>query len=182
MTQTAKTKETNANINGATAKKNAVAPAVSTVEMPEMPLTDNEIIVCTAQIPNMTYKDHKTGDMYTWQAVGDAEEISFSVLRDMYRNYDSYIKNLWITFDDERVVKKFRLERLYGNYKLLMSDKFYVKSNMQKIKEIIKEMPRGILETAILKVKSFITDGKISDLKVIRELERQFHVDLINLV
>jgi len=145
-------------------------------------LKDNDIIECISQIPNLSYKDNKTGDMYRWDNVGDVEEISFGVLKDIYRNHNSYIKNLYFIFSDERVIKHFRMERIYEKYLGLLSKDVYTRDNINTIQENIKALPKGIINTILNKVKSLVTNGEISDIQVIRSLEKIFDIDLIYLL
>lgn len=145
-------------------------------------LKDDDIIECISQIPNLSYKDNKTGDMYRWDNVGDIEEISFGVLKDIYRNHNSYIKNLYFIFSDERVIKHFRMERIYEKYLGLLSKDIYTRDNINTIQENVKALPKGIINTVLNKVKSLVINGEISDIQVIRSLEKIFDIDLIYLL
>lgn len=148
----------------------------------EKPLQDSDLIECVAQIPNLSYEDKKTGDFYRWDKVGDVEEIRFDVLKDMFRSANSYIKYFLFTFSDKRVIKHFRVENLYDNYQKLILEESYTRDGIKDIQEILPTLPKGLINTIITKVKALVVDEKITDVQVIRSLEKMFDIDLIYLL
>lgn len=147
------------------------------------PLRDDDEITIVSLIPNVSYKDAKNNDFYEWDEVGHEESMTYSSLKDMNRNHKSYFKELWLKPKDERVVKAFGLESIYKTYADLMSGEIYVSSNMDLIKEKFDALPpRGIKATVVTKIKSMVVSGEISDVKVVRNLERILQIDLFDLL
>ena len=144
-------------------------------------LTDEDEIELESLIPNVSYKDVKNNDFYEWDKVGHTETMRYRDLKDMNRNHKTYFKDLWLKPLDERVIKSFGLASSYKNYNDLINPVFYSRDNLTEIKEKIDTLPpKGIKFTIITKVKSMIELGKITDVKVVRELERMFNIDLID--
>lgn len=146
------------------------------------PLEDDDEITVVSLIPNVTYKDFKNGDYYEWQEVGHEEIMTFAVLKDMNRNYKTYLKDMWVKPLDQRVIDKFGLTKSYLNYEYLMDENSYTRKDISEIVQKLSELPSGIKNTIINKIKSLVSEGKVADVKIIKELEKTFDVDLIELL
>lgn len=159
---------------------------VNTVEVAaenNSPLKDDDEIIVVSLIPNVSYKDAKNNDFYEWNEVGHEESMRFSALKDMHRNHKSYFNELWLNPTDKRVVKAFGLESTYKNYSDLMDGNFYIVENIDEIKNKIENLPpRGIKGTVVTKIKDMIVSGEITDIKVVKHLERILQVDLFDLL
>lgn len=146
-------------------------------------LKDDEEIIVKSLIPNVSYKDVKNNDFYEWNEVGHEEPMTYSVLKDMNRNHKSYFKDLWLKPQDKRVVKVFGLESTYKNYADLMVGDIYTMDNMNEIKEKFDALPsRGIKGTVVVKIKDMVANGEISDIRVVKNLERLLQIDLFDLL
>ena len=80
---------------------------------------------------------------------------------------------------DNRVVKKFGLEPTYRDYDFLMDASNYTKKNVQSICDAISATPNGLKFAICDKVKSMVVDGDVTDVYVIKELEKQLKINLI---
>ena len=54
------------------------------------PLEDSDEIEVVSLVPNVSYKDSKTFDMYEWKEVGHIEYMTFDTLKNMWRNNKGY--------------------------------------------------------------------------------------------
>lgn len=143
-------------------------------------LEDSDEIKVISLVPNVSYKDSKTLDMYEWHEVGHVEYMTFDTLKNMWRNNKGYFKNLWLKPNDDRVINKFGLTKTFEKYEYLMDGSNYTKKNIVAICDAIKETPNGLKISICDKVKSLVIDGKVTDVFVIRELEKRLHIDLID--
>lgn len=143
------------------------------------PLMDSDEIEIISLVPNVSYKDSKTLDMYEWREVGHTEYMSFEILKNMWRNNKGYFKNLWLKPNDERVINKFGLKPTFEKYEYLMDGSNYTKKNISVICDAISKTPNGLKFAVCDKVKNLVISGDISDVKVIRELENRLKIDLI---
>lgn len=151
----------------------------TTVVKKEKELMDTDEIEVISLIPNVSYKDNKTGDMYEWENVGDTEFMFFGVLKEMRRGYKSYFNELWLKPLDSRVIKHFGLNKIYDKYEFLMDKAAYTRENITETCEGIIALPNGLKLTMFNKIKNFISNGEISDVNVIRTLERKLNIDLL---
>ena len=84
------------------------------------PLNDDDEIEIVSLVPNVSYKDSKTGDMYEWDVAGHVEPMTVDVLKNMWRNNKGYFKNMWLKPNDERLIKQFGLTKTFEKYEFLM--------------------------------------------------------------
>ena len=143
------------------------------------PLEDSDEIEVISLVPNVSYKDSKTLDMYEWNEVGHPEPMTFETLKNMWRNDKGYFKNLWLKPMDERVINKFGLTKTFEKYEYLMDASNYTRKNINAICDAIKSTPNGLKFSICNKVKSLVISGELVDVFVIRELEKRLKIDLL---
>lgn len=142
------------------------------------PLNDTDEIDVISLVPNVSYKDGKTLDMYEWDKVGHVESMDFGTLKNMWRNNKGYFKNMWLKPKDDRVINKFGLTKTFEKYEYLMDASNYTKKNIKAICEAISSTPNGLKFSICDKVKNLVVNGELTDIGVIRELEKRLKIDL----
>lgn len=143
------------------------------------PLLDSDEIEVISLVSNVTYKDSKTLDTYEWREVGHVEYMTFETLKNMWRNNKGYFKNLWLKPNDDRVINKFSLTKTFEKYEYLMDGSNYTKKNIGAICDAIKSTPNGLKWAICDKVKTLVINGEITNIFVIKELEKHLKIDLI---
>lgn len=143
------------------------------------PLEDSDEIEVVSLVPNVSYKDSKTLDMYEWHEVGHSEYMTFDTLKNLWRNNKGYFKNLWLKPMDDRVINKFGLTKTFDNHEYLMDGSNYTRKNIKSICDAIKSTPNGLKFAICDKVKSLVINGEVTDVSVIKELEKRLQIDLI---
>ena len=144
------------------------------------PLGDFDEIEVVSLIPNVSYKDSKTGDMYEWDEVGHVEYMTFETLKNMWKGYKGYFRNMWLKPKDDRVINKFGLTKTFEKYEYLKDISNYTKKNITDICEAISDTPNGLKMSICSKIKNMVINGEVSDVSVIRALERHLKIDLID--
>lgn len=144
------------------------------------PLNDFDEIEVVSLIPNISYKDSKTGDFYEWDEIGHIEYMTFDTLKNMWRGHKGYFRNMWLKPNDNRVINKFGLTKTFEKYESLMDKSSYTKKNIDAICEAIISAPNGLKAAIYDKVKNLVIDGDITDVSVIRKLENRLKIDLID--
>lgn len=144
------------------------------------PIEDSDEIKVVSLIDGVSYLDNRTGDMYEWENAGHVEYMTFETLKNMWRNSKTYFKDMWLKPDDERVIEKFGLTRIYEKYEYLMDKSNYTRENINKVIEIIsdKSTPNGMKFTACNYIVGLVDKEEISDISVIRTLEKNLNLDL----
>ena len=143
------------------------------------PLEDSDEIEVVSLVPNVSYKDSKTLDMYEWHEAGHSEYMTFDTLKNLWRNNKGYFKNLWLKPNDDRVINKFGLTKTFEKYEYLMKGSNYTKKNIKTICDAIAETPNGLKLAICDKVKNLVIDGEVTDVSVIKTLENRLKIDLI---
>ena len=146
------------------------------------PLVDTDEIAVVSVIPNVSYKDAKNNDFYSWSETDHTEYMTVAVIKDMWRNSKSYFKNMWLKPEDDRVIAMLGLKKTYDAYDLLMNPESYSKDNLKTIESKISILPTGLKETLIRKIKDMIVNGEISNAHVIKSMEKYLSVDLFYLL
>ena len=144
------------------------------------PLEDSDEIEVVSLVPNVSYKDSKTLDMYEWYEVGHSEYMTFDTLKNLWRNNKGYFKNLWLKPMDDRVINKFGLTKTFEKYEYLMDGSNYTKKNIDNICDAIKETPNDLKFAICNKVKSLVVNGEVSDASVIKTLENRLKINLLD--
>lgn len=155
---------------------------VKKVAEKEKPLDKDDVIEVIALIPNVSYKDKKYGDIYKWENAGEIVEMTFDVINYMHQNHKAYFKSMWIKPLDKRVIKKFGLEATYRDYDFLMDAANYTKENVVEICHSIRKTPQSLKFAICNKIKSFVSSGEVTNIHVLREIEKSLNIDLIPLI
>jgi len=143
-----------------------------------VPLSDSDEIEVTALIPNVSYKDSRSGDIYEWDEVGHVEYMTFETLKNMWRNHKGYFKNMCLKPNDERVIEKFGLRKTFENYEYLMDKKNYTSKNITNVCNAISETPNGMKFAICSKIKSMVQNKEVTDASVIKSLEKFLNIEL----
>lgn len=143
------------------------------------PLEKSDEIKVVSLVSNVSYKDRATGDMYEWDNAGHEEYMTVETLDNMWRNNKGYFNNLWLKPEDDRVIKRFSLAKKYEQYEYLIDGSNYTKKNIGEICKAIVATPIGLKISICDKIKSLVVGGEITDVSVIRELEKRLKIDLI---
>ena len=151
----------------------------STTKTVREELRDSDEIEVISLVPNVSYKDSKTLDMYEWDKVGHVENMTLETLKNMWRNNKGYFKNMWLKPNDDRVINKFGLSKTFEKYEYLMNASNYTRKNIKDICEAIIETPNGLKLAICDKVKSLVVNGNLTDVHVIKELEKRLKIELI---
>lgn len=154
----------------------------TTKEIMVEPLQDSDEIDVVSTIPNVSYKDSKTNDMYEWEEVGHVEPMTFETLKNMWRNNKGYFRNMWLKPLDERVIKQFGLTSTFEKYEYLMDESNYTRAKISEICEAISSAPNGMKFSVCSRVKALVCDGKITDYAVIKALEKELNMELSSLI
>ena len=145
-------------------------------------LDKDDVIEVVSLIPNISYKDKKYGDIYRWEKAGEIVEMTFDVINYMHQNHKTYFKSMWIKPLDKRVIKKFGLEATYRDYDFLMDASNYTRKNVKEICDSIRKTPQSLKFAICNKIKSLVSSGEISDIRILREIEKSLNIDLIPLI
>lgn len=154
-----------------------------TKEIKEEPLLDTDEVEVMAIVPNVTYFDKLTSDTYEWQNSGDIEVMTMEVLTRMRRNHRGYFDNMVLKPLDKRAIKKLGLERTYDKYDFFMDDSNYADDKIEELMDEMVKLRTNDMKIAVInKVKDMVSNGKITNIRVLRNIENRFGIDLISYI
>jgi len=146
-------------------------------------LNNDDEVEVVALIPNVSYYDKATGDRYEWENTGDIEYMTVDAIQRMRRNARGYFEDMCLKPNDERVIDKFGMKRYYEKHDYLMDVSNYTKDNITNILDEFSSLRSNSLKSSIVnKIKDMISNGELSDVMVIRAIEKRLDIDLISLL
>lgn len=143
-------------------------------------LSDSDMIEVESLIPNVVYEDSRTGNYYEWSEIGHCEDMTFDEVKNMHRKYKTYFNDMWLKPLDERVIKKLGLSRTYDKYNFLVDESNYTNDNIDEVLDGLSFAPASLKIAIVNRIKDMVADGTVSDIKVVRKLEKRLDIDLIS--
>lgn len=143
-------------------------------------LFDSDMIEVESLIPNVVYEDSRTGNYYEWSEIGHCEDMTFDEVKNMHRKYKTYFNDMWLKPLDERVIKKLGLSRTYDKYNFLVDESNYTNDNIDEVLDGLSSAPASLKIAIVNRIKDMVADGTVSDIKVVRKLEKRLDIDLIS--
>lgn len=189
----ARTATTNTSTASVTSAKKAEATAIAEEvknkeeeivkkEVKRERLSDRDEVGVESLIANISYKDSKTGDYYEWPSVGHVEYMTMDVIKNMWRNHKGYFRDMILRPLDERVIDELGLKRTYEKYEKLTDPSIYTRDNIDSVIKEIDAAPDTFKSGMIRRFFVFVSDGDISDIQVLRKIEKHYDIDLISLL
>lgn len=126
----------------------------------------------------LTYISPKTGMKVRWQETGDVEYMEFAELMTMKSARRGFLEQPLIVIDDEDVVEKLGLTKLYENMFDIDDIDSFFELSVTKMSEQLETMPRGIKTLVADKATKMIKDETLYDLRKIKLLEDKVRIDL----
>lgn len=143
-------------------------------------ISDLDVIEVASLIPNVVYEDNRTGNYYEWEEIGHCEDMTFDEVKNMHRKYKTYFNDMWLKPLDERVINKLGLSRTYDKYNFLVDESNYTNDNIDEVLDGLSSAPASLKIAIVNRIKDMVADGTVSDIKVVRKLEKRLDIDLIS--
>ena len=87
---------------------------------------------------------------------------------------------MWLKPLDERVIKKLGLSRTYEKYDFLVDESNYANDHIDEVLDGLSSAPASLKIAIVNRIKDMVADGTVSDIKVVRKLEKRLDIDLIS--
>lgn len=143
-------------------------------------LSDSDMIEVMSLIPNVVYEDNRTGNYYEWEEIGHCEDMTFDEVKNMHRKHKTYFNDMWLKPLDDRVIKKLGLSRTYDKYDFLVDESNYTNDHIDEVLDGLSSAPASLKIAIVNRIKDMVADGTVSDIKVVRKLEKRLDIDLIS--
>lgn len=144
---------------------------------------DDIIPVKSITFGGLTYKARSTNAIYRWPTIGSLEYMSISELNEMNNYKRAYLNKPLVILMDERAIKKFRLQKVYENVAQINNLKSLFKSDMTTIERTIDTaLDANMRDILISKVRQMIKNGTLTNINIIKLLEKKLQHDLADIV
>ena len=144
---------------------------------------DDIIPVKSITFGGLTYKARSTNAIYRWPTIGSLEYMTVSELNEMNNYKRAYLNKPLVILMDERAIKKFRLQKVYENVAQINNLKSLFKSDMSTIEKTIDmAIDANMRDILISKVRQMIKNGTLTNINIIKLLEKKLQHDLADIV
>ena len=144
---------------------------------------DDIIPVKSITFGGLTYKARSTNAIYRWNQIGAIEYMTVAELNEMNNYKRAYLNKPLVILMDERAIKKFRLQKVYENVAQINNLKSLFKSDMATIERTIDTaLDANMRDILISKVRQMIKNGTLTNINIIKLLEKKLQHDLADIV
>jgi len=157
---------------------------VVTTSAPAIPpaLTDDTKIIVKSLVPAVYYSCQTTFESFAWVEVGDEQEMTYKQLKIMKAKHPRYLTDRWLLPCNDLAVKKLGLKETFVN-KLERSEKtVFYGNDIKKGESLIKKLSESGKEEIKSEIEGYVKNGKIANVKMIRMLENQLGLELMQYV
>ena len=150
--------------------------------MAEQILTDDTKITVQALVINICYTCPITFETFNWMEVGDTQEMTYKQIRVMSVKHPRYFTEKWLKPLNDDVLEKLKLKKYFENNLSRGDLKLLFGNDVGAVEEMLTNLnPDSKAELAPKAVKS-AKDGKISNVKIIRLVEKHLGVEIMDLI
>lgn len=140
---------------------------------------DDIIPVKSITFGGLTYRARSTNAIFRWNQIGAIEYMTVAELNEMNNYKRSYLNKPLVILLDERAIQKFRLQHAYENVAKINNLKELFKKDADEIKSTIKfALDVNMRDILISKTRQMIKAGTLTNINIIRLLEKELQFDL----
>lgn len=140
---------------------------------------DTVIPVRSITFGSLIYKSRSNNATYIWNEIGAVEHMTVAAITEMNNYNIDFLRKPMVILLDERAVKHFRLTEVYENVAKINNLKQLFKSDLETISHTIDSVLEvGMRDILISKVRTMYKKKVLTDINVIKMLEKKLQFDL----
>lgn len=140
---------------------------------------DTVIPVRSITFGSLIYKSRSNNATYIWNEIGAVEHMSVAAITEMNNYNIDFLRKPMVILLDERAVKHFRLNEVYENVAKINNLKQLFKSDLETISQTVNSVLEvGMRDILISKVRTMYKKKVLTDINVIKMLEKKLQFDL----
>ena len=140
---------------------------------------DTVIPVRSITFGSLIYKSRSNNATYIWNEIGAVEHMTVAAITEMNNYNIDFLRKPMVILLDERAVKHFRLTEVYENVAKINNLKQLFKSDLETISHTIDTVLEvGMRDILISKVRTMYKKKVLTDINVIKMLEKKLQFDL----
>ena len=148
-------------------------------EIVDLPM-DTVINVKSITYGGLTYKSRTTNAVFRWNQIGEIQPMTIGEINEMNNYKADFLRKPLVILMDEKAIKKFRLTPVYENVaKINNLGAVFNSGDMNKIDKVISDaLSVNMRDILISKVRQMYKNKKLTDINVLRLLEKRLQFDL----
>ena len=148
-------------------------------EIVDLPM-DTVINVKSITYGGLTYKSRTTNAVFRWNQIGEIQPMTIGEINEMNNYKADFLRKPLVILIDEKAIKKFRLTPVYENVaKINNLGAVFNSGDMNKIDKVISDaLSVNMRDILISKVRQMYKNKKLTDINVLRLLEKRLQFDL----
>ncbi len=150
--------------------------------MAEQILTDDTKIIVQALVINICYTCPVTFETFNWMEIGDTQEMTYKQIRIMSVKHPRYFSERWLKPLNDKVLEKLKLKRFFENNLSRGDLKLLCGNDVDAVEEMLTSLNSDAKAELAKKAVKAAKDGKISNVKIIRLIEKHLSVEIMELI
>ena len=148
-------------------------------EIVDLPM-DYTLNVKSITYGGLTYKSRTTNAVFRWNQIGEIQPMTIGEINEMNNYKADFLRKPLVILMDEKAIKKFRLTPVYENVaKINNLGAVFNSGDMNKIDKVISDaLSVNMRDILISKVRQMYKNRKLTDINVLRLLEKRLQFDL----
>jgi hypothetical protein len=158
----------------------------------KLKLDDNVSLLVSSNIfGELIYINHKTGDKYTWENMGDVQSLYVSDIRAMKSNQRKFLEQNWIVIDGiadtsddyegvdvTEIYEALQISNYYKNFLCPSNLNDVFNWSVDDIRNKVPKMPVSTRETIAIRANELIKAGIIDSIAKVKVLEEVIGCEL----
>ena len=148
-------------------------------EIVNLPM-DTIVNVKSITYGGLTYKSRITNAVFRWNQIGSIQPMTIGEINEMNNHKPDFLRKPLVILLDERAIKKFRLTPVYENVaKINNLNAIFNSGNLNKIEKVIDDaLSVNMRDIIVSKVRQMYKNKKLTDINILRLLEKKIKFDL----
>ena len=148
-------------------------------EIVDLPM-DYTLNVKSITYGGLTYKSRTTNAVFRWNQIGEIQPMTIGEINEMNNYKADFLRKPLVILMDEKAIKKFRLTPVYENVaKINNLGAVFNSGDMNKIDKVISDaLSVNMRDILISKVRQMYKNRKLTDINVLKLLEKRLQFDL----
>lgn len=150
-------------------------------EIVDLPM-DYTLNVKSITYGGLTYKSRATNAVFRWNQIGEIQSMTIGEINEMNNYKSDFLRKPLVILMDEKAIKKFRLTPVYENVaKINNLSAVFNSGDLDKIDKVISDaLSVNMRDILISKVRQMYKNKKLTDINILRLLEKRLQFDLMD--
>ena len=145
-------------------------------------LNDDTKITVQALVINICYTCPITFETFNWMEIGDTQEMTYKQIRIMSVKHPRYFTEKWLKPLNDDLLEKLKLKKYFENNLSRGDLKLLFGNDVAAVEEMLTNLNLDSKAELAPKAIKAAKDGKISNVKIIRLIEKHLGVEIMELI